>query len=291
MSYSPETGLVYFPVRDVDFVFSGVAAKDFNYNPLGWNTGEDPAFNPMPEDPATRKQIRDGVSAKLVAWDPVARREVWSVPMQTPWNGGTLSTMGGLVFQGNGEGYFVAYRATDGKELWSSGHLSSGIVAAPVSYSIEGTQYVSVAVGWGGIFPLILGELLSAGTGPAVNRVVTFKLDGNADLPDVAYARLPVDPPALTASAEEVDRGRTLYHVHCGMCHGNSAVNRGGVPDLRYSATLHDQDVFGLFPLKGGAEATGMPDFSQQLTEAEVESIRAYLIKRSNDLKDTADIP
>ena len=64
-----------------------------------------------------RAQIRAMMKGALVAWDPVAGRRVWSVPMPLPWNGGVLSTAGGLVFQGNGTGEFAAYAADSGKQV------------------------------------------------------------------------------------------------------------------------------------------------------------------------------
>ena len=66
----------------------------------------------------------------------------------SPWNGGTLATAGGLVFQGTADGQLVAYNATSGEKLWDA-PLGGGVVAAPMTYEIDGKQYVSIAVGWG----------------------------------------------------------------------------------------------------------------------------------------------
>jgi len=208
-----------------------------------------------------------------------------------PWNGGTLSTTSGLVFQGNGTGDFAAYDATNGKKLWSM-PMGSGIVAPPITYSIAGVQYVSVAVGWGGILPLNMGEALKASVKPKVNRVVTFRLGGTAKLPMPAEEPdAPLAPPPSTASAATVALGRTLYHVRCWMCHGDSAVNHGGVPDLRRSMAIADGDTFKAFVLEGAAEPLGMPNFSKDLKPDEVEAIRAYVIKRANDLKTDPTMP
>lgn len=291
MSFDPETGLVYFPVREVAYPFTAVAAKDFVEHERGWNTGEDPSKSSMPEDPAIRAQIRSSVSARLSAWDPVAQREVWSVPMKTPWNGGVLSTKSGLVFQGNGEGYFAAYDAKTGKNLWTSPFMSSGIVAAPMTYSIDGVQYVTVAVGWGGILPLNLGELLEGGARPAVNRIVTFKLGGSTDLPSVDHAMPPLNPPPLDASEADVNDGRVLFHTFCWMCHGDTAVNHGPTPDLRYSPMIGTAEGFSAFVLSGAGVERGMPEFTKELSPADAEKVRAYLIKRANDKVENPDTP
>jgi mono/diheme cytochrome c family protein len=211
--------------------------------------------------------------------------------MPMPWNGGTLSTGSGLVFQGNGTGDFAAYDATSGKKLWSM-PMGSGIVAPPITYSIAGTQYVSIAVGWGGILPLNMGEALQASVRPKVNRVVTFRLGGKAALPIPADApATPLAPPPSTASAATITKGHELYHVRCWMCHGDSAVNHGGVPDLRRSMAIADPATFRAFVLEGAAEPLGMPNFSKDLKADEVEAIRAYVIKRANDLKADPTMP
>ncbi|MFC3052410.1 PQQ-dependent dehydrogenase, methanol/ethanol family [Kordiimonas pumila] len=290
MSYNPETGLVYFPVTELPYGYTALNADDFEFRSKGWNTGEDPSKFSMPEDPEIRKQIRSMMKGKLVAWDPVEQKQVWSVPMIVPWNGGTLSTSGGLVFQGNGVGYIAAYSAETGEKLWSH-YVSTGVVAPPISYSIKGTQYISVAVGWGGILPINMGEPLKKGIPPRVNRVVTFKLGGTAVMEGVEADPLDLDPPAATASESVVNAGRVLYHTNCWMCHGDSAVNNGGVPNLRYSPVIAHADMFKAFVLGGAAEESGMPNFSGEVTPEQLEAIRAYVIKRANDLKENPDMP
>lgn len=291
MSFSRKTGLVYFPTAEIPYGYVAAKAGDFRFDERGWNTGQDPALTAMPEDPAIRSQIRGMMRGALVAWDPVRGKRAWSVPMPLPWNGGVLSTASGLVFQGNGTGEFVAYDAASGKKLWSM-PLGSGIVAPPITYSVRGVQYVSIAVGWGGILPLNMGEALKSSVGPLVNRVVTFRLGGSAKLP-VPQPRVavPVTPLPAPASAATVAQGRGLYHVRCWMCHGDTAVNHGGVPDLRRSAAIQDADGFRAFVLGGVAEPLGMPNFSKDLTADQVESIRAYVVKRARDLQADPTLP
>lgn len=285
MSYNPGTGLVYFPTAEMSYPYVAEKPGAFRYDPHGWNTGQDPARSSMPEDPAIRTQIRASMKGALIAWDPVKKKRVWSVPMEMPWNGGVLSTASGLVFQGNGLGDFVAYDAQQGRKLWSR-NLDSGIVAPPITYAVGGVQYVAVAVGWGGILPLNMGEGLGKAVGPRVNRIVTFRIGGKGELPALPREEpLPFEAPVPTASEAVVSQGRILFHTRCWMCHGDTAVNRGGVPDLRRSPTIGDKDAFAGFVLQGAAEPLGMPNFSKDLTVAQVEAIRAYVGKRANDLK------
>jgi quinohemoprotein ethanol dehydrogenase len=290
MSYSPRTGLVYFPAQEMAYGYNALPADRFQYRPRGWNTGENLAKIMMPEDPKVRAQIRATMSGKLVAWDPVAGKAVWSVPMAVPWNGGALSTSGGLVFEGNGEGNFVAYRADTGERLWSK-FLGSGIVAPPITYSVKGVQYVAVAVGWGGILPLNLGEALKKAVPPRVNRIVVFRLDGKAAMPLPTAEAASFDPPASTAPAAVIDQGRQYFHDSCWMCHGEGAVNNGGVPNLRRSAAITNAFVFRSLVVDGIAEERGMPNFGKDYTPEQAEAIRAYLIKRANDLKADPNLP
>ena len=88
---------------------------------------------------------------RLLAWDPVKQKEAWRVEYVAPWNGGTLTTAGNLVFQGTADGRFIAYNATTGEKLWES-PTGTGVVAAASTYMLDGKQYVSIAVGWGGVF-------------------------------------------------------------------------------------------------------------------------------------------
>ena len=116
---------------------------------------------------------------RLIAWDPVKQKEAWRVEHVAPWNGGTLTTAGNLVFQGTADGRFVAYNAKTGEKLWES-PTGTGIVAAASTYLVDGKQYVSIAVGWGGVFGIAkrVTELQSPGT------VFTFAIGGKAPLPE-----------------------------------------------------------------------------------------------------------
>src|SRR5204863_6811383 len=89
------------------------------------------------------------VQGRLIAWDPIAQKEVWRVERAGQSNGGVLSTAGNLVFQGTGMGDFTAVNAKTGEQLWSS-PVQTGVIAAPITYEINGTQYVAIMAGSGG---------------------------------------------------------------------------------------------------------------------------------------------
>src|SRR5262249_49839932 len=157
-----------------------------------------------------RKAIRASTKAKLVAWDPVARKPAWIVDHYVPWNGGLLSTAGGLLFQGTGEGKFVAYEAATGKELWES-FAQTGIIAAPITSEVDGEQYVTVDAGWGGTFATVPGLVVTGAAAGGTNHVLTFKLGGKAELPSLKTVARPLEPPPATAMPEKVAQGKGIY--------------------------------------------------------------------------------
>ncbi|MGB0188972.1 MAG: PQQ-dependent dehydrogenase, methanol/ethanol family, partial [Aequoribacter sp.] len=142
MSYSPDTGLVYIPAQEIPIVYGH--DSDYEYNSKGWNVGVRFELAASPDDPAVRAQLGAMVKGYITAWDPVTQTEKWRVQHPNMWNGGLLSTAGNLVFQGNAEGEFVAYTADSGERLWSS-YAQTGVVAGPVTYTVDGEQYVAVA--------------------------------------------------------------------------------------------------------------------------------------------------
>jgi len=280
MSFSPQTGLVYIPALETPFVYGNDPA--FKQSDVAWNVGTDSSFSSLPTDLAQFKAVRAAVKGQLLAWDPVAQKQAWSVDHASPWNGGVLSTAGGLVFQGNANAKFVAYNAGTGERLWDH-FAQTGIVAAPISYSIDGEQYIAVASGWGGAFTLIYGGLFPAESSPGVGRLLVFKLGGDAELPVVAerHLRKPT-PPALTADNSVLLAGKSLYDANCLVCHGDHAISSGLLPDLRWTPLLGIEDAWNSVLLGGARAAQGMPSFRSQLSKRDSEAVRQYVISQTH---------
>ena len=270
MSFSPQTGLVYFSAVETNTVFKTAAG----YKPqhMAANTG---LQAPIPDSEITVKLPREARS-QLVAWDPVNQREAWRSPVLGTIGGGTLATAGGLVFQGTNKGRFVAYRATDGQELWSS-ETQTGVVAAASSFELDGEQYIAVAAGYG---------LARYGMSNQ-SRLLVYKLGGTATLPPAPPPPRPpvLNPPPSTASADTIEAGHKKFASHCAMCHDTLYANRGVFPDLRYSPMINTPEAFVAVVIDGALQANGMASFKERLTADEVESVRAYLIERANQAK------
>ena len=141
------------------------------------------------------------------------------------WNGGTLSTAGGLVFQGAGDGYFSAYDAATGSRLL---HLFTGtsMMAAPITYSLGGKQYVAVAAGYGGSGMLSIGDAAAVKNYENNGRLLVFTL-GGGEVPLPRKREVPLGPPVVDNSGVPpmdpagMARGKELY-LQCAGCHGTA---------------------------------------------------------------------
>lgn len=280
MSYSPETGLTYIPVLDFPAVYA--QPENFEYNPGVSNTGTDGVIGGLPDDQAKRDAFGALLKGRLLAWDPVKQEEAWHVEYAGPWNGGTLATAGNLVLQGTADGKFVAYRADTGEALWDFA-TQTGVVAPPISYEIDGEQYISINVGWGGAFALVFGEYVQAESLPNVSRVLTFKLGAKAALPPVTWKPTVVfNPPELTATPETIELGFVTYQDVCMGCHGLNAVSGLIVPDLRGSAYLWDEKGWEDVVRGGLQKDQGMASFADNISAEQSEAIRSYVVQQAH---------
>jgi quinohemoprotein ethanol dehydrogenase len=280
MSYDPQTGLVYIPVIEAGFMYEGL--KDFEPKKLAFNTGINMVAAEMPQNPKIKQAILNSVHGELLAWDPVREKPAWKIERPRPWNGGVLSTAGNLVFEGTAAGNFEAYRADNGKKLWSF-DAQTGVMAGPVTYLVKGEQYVAVLAGWGGVFPLATGAVATKGGKVRnISRMLVFKLGGTANLPPPPEVEPPVlNPPPMTASEATVKKGQHLYQNFCSNCHGDAVVSGGVLPDLRYSSTLGNDAWFNVV-LRGLLEPHGMVSFSKEISHDDAAAIRAYVIFRAH---------
>jgi alcohol dehydrogenase (cytochrome c)/quinohemoprotein ethanol dehydrogenase len=282
MSYSPKTGLVYIPVHEVPTLYS--TDPNFKTRPVGINLGIDLSKFTLSDDPRTKAAALKSMKGYLLAWDPVTQREVWRAPHPSFSNGGVLSTAGGIVFQGDTEGFLNAYNARTGAKIWSFDG-QSGIIAAPISFAVQGRQYVTVVVGYGGANGLFPGEAGWGKGGPRRNksRVMTFALDANGPAlpPLTKMVVAPLVTPAQPGTSASILAGGQMYQSSCFVCHGGAARSTGIVPDLRRSAAVGDAQTFYSVVGDGLLADRGMVSFSKMYDRSQIEAIRAYIISRS----------
>jgi quinohemoprotein ethanol dehydrogenase len=276
MSYNQRTGLVYFPVIRAVSVFTPSREAEAL---MRKNVGR--MLSDQGVDALVRTQ-RPTSGGELVAWDPLARKAAWRRSQSSEFNGGTLTTDGNLVFQGLTDGHFNAYSADKGHKLWSfDAHM--GIMAAPMTYSVAGRQYVCVLAGYGG----------GAGESAAIGymgwqwglprRVLVFRLGATAQLPTtpqpVTHVK-PMDNAAQKLDPTRVTAGGVLYGEACTGCHGEAVVANGNAPDLRASPLAFDQLAFRRVLVEGLLVPKGMPRFDD-LSDAEIGSLYEFIRARA----------
>ena len=146
MSYDPQTGLVYIPTMNLCMDLEGIEPeykRGAFFLGVNFDLGK---FGP------------GGHGGGVKAWDPVKQKEVWFNKDELPFNGAMMSTAGGLVFHGDIKGWFKALDAKTGKTLWKF-NTGSGITAAPMTYVLDGKQYVAVVSGRTQSIPAFFGAL------------------------------------------------------------------------------------------------------------------------------------
>lgn len=267
MAFNPGTGLAYIPAQEIGKLFTPI--KDFKTSPIGWNLGVDVAGTP---------ELKHGF---LLAWDPVNQKEVWRVDYRGPWNGGIVTTAGNIVAQGSAAGEFGIYRADNGQKLWSM-NAQSAMMGGPISYEVDGEQYIAVVSGWGSAFSLQAGKIAAqSGNLRNVSRVLAFKVGGTATLPPLEPRQLVINPPPEPADAASIAHGTALFGRYCSACHGEMAVGGGVVPDLRASNFLGN-DFWYEIVLNGALKDAGMVSFKSVLDRDDATAVRNYVIHRAN---------
>lgn len=272
-SWNPETNLLYIATQRAWFVMR--TAEGFVANPTGTNLGIDmgASFVYYQDNPDARREFVGYVQA----WDPVAGREVWRSDELPGPTGGVLSTGGGLVFSGGGNNnnVFRAYNTETGEKVWEF-DTQTGVVAAPITFELDGKQYIALSVG-----------VNQAGNyyAPNYSRMLVFTLDGNAQLPEpLTFTPPELNPPPLTASADVVARGQEVYNANCSICHGNGGLARGAnFPNLLVSPMLHSQEGFDSIVLQGARAERGMPSFADKLMAEDTQAILGYLVSRATE--------
>lgn len=287
MAYNPDLQLAYIPAQELPQAY--VVDPLGTDKPAKWNTGVDFAAGVPPEfTPAIRAMVRPTLKGRLIAWDPIANEQRWSYEHNNAWNGGVLSTAGGLVFQGQLEGQFSAFDAATGEKLWSQ-DVKSGAASGPGTYMIDGEQYVTITTGWGSAYALTAGFGYDEAVSPTVGKVVTFKLGADLEIPEVEMPPIDMTPKAERFGDEAMlAEGLVHFSRNCMVCHGPFAISSGVLPDLRWSEISGDKEIWYDVVHEGTLAGNGMVAFDDVLTADDMEAIRAYVIAQGHAAADGA---
>ena len=291
MSFDESKGVVYIPAQDAPNLYSldpefrktGL----YKRNPSEFNLGVDLANSSFLA--AQYESEAPVAKGYLKAFNPLTGEELWSVDHVHYWNSGVVATEGGLVFQGDGLGYLSAYDTDNGEKLWTFNTYIS-MLAPPITYEIDGEQYVTILAGTGGIENNFgyTNETAVIKYGN-FGKLLGFKLDAVLAVsePRIRDRTIP-EQPKLVASAQDLIRGEQLYNVSCGRCHGGNARSGGIIPDLRMMAPETHQ-IFKNIVVDGVYAGKGMAGFGDILNEKDTEMIRQYVISRALIDKAVAD--
>jgi quinohemoprotein ethanol dehydrogenase len=272
MALSAKTGLVYLMIKNNAMII-GDDPKPLKLEFGQFNTG------------TTGKRPDLAQTVSFIAFDPATGKRVWE---DAGLGGGALATGGGLVFRNRGSilGEMVAYRATDGKVLWSQPTPNVG-QPAPITYSINGDQYVAMTTGAGGVTAFSMP--VTYGYSPG--RMLVFKLGGKAKMPADPPPPPPANPSSEVFSKDVIAKGEETYGRYCGNCHGRAGESSGVIPDLRRSGMLGNKSAWQQIAFHGALEARGMHGWGKddQISSEAIENVRAYVNERAVALKKTGD--
>jgi quinohemoprotein ethanol dehydrogenase len=277
MSFNPKTGLAYYPAMHITATFTdkGIDLAKWRSTPWLGGYGVNGQFVSGP----SRK---DGPVSTLQAWDPVRQRLAWEVPMEGLFHPGTLTTAGNLVLQGRVDGTLWAYAADSGKPLWQH-NLGLGLSAPPVTYAVNGRQYIAILVGWGGALAGLGGPLSAThGWAYGVHKryLVAFALDGKATLPPQPPPSFPAPLKAeFAVDAGAAQFGAALYGI-CSACHGPAAVSAGMAPDLRASPAVVSTETFARIVRDGTRANRGMPRYAD-FTDQQLRALQHYIRRQA----------
>jgi quinohemoprotein ethanol dehydrogenase len=274
-AFSPRTGLVYLQAQAHSRT-RYIPRATFEYvkglDNIGlWHFAQ---HGPNEDGPPAADPTAPPTESYLLAWDPVAKKAAWKTPGQ---GNGVLATAGNLVFQGHARdaimGELVAYRADTGERIWSH-ETPNAVMTAPITYSVDGEQYILATSGAGGV-AIIAPPSVMRERQPG--RLVAFKLDGTAKLPADPAPVGPVPMPSQTFPAAQAALGKDLYTQQCARCHGFAARASNIIPDLRRSKALGDAVLWKSIVEDGVLAANGMIGWKTFLPPAGAEAIRAYV--------------
>jgi quinohemoprotein ethanol dehydrogenase len=258
--------------------------QDFGVQDNAWKktspvgTTQAAAMIGLPEVPGDKLNK----TARLEAWDPARQKRVWSRSVSGPEGGSVMATAGNLVFQGRMDGRFVAYAADSGEELWSF-DAQAPVLAPPISFAVDGKQYVTVMTGNSGHSALFGADNRAFVTDYRTmpRRLLTFALGGEARLapPARAIQSFPPDPDFRADPARHA-RGEMTFGMRCAICHGFLAEPGGFGPDLRRSGVVLDAAAFRDVVKQGALQQQGMPRFGE-FDDASLDDLRHYIRARA----------
>ncbi len=275
LAYDPSKNVLFIPAMNLDYDYTIPAQKTEGlFGELGVS------ITPS-----------EGRSGKLIAWDPVSQKEIWSVEHERPMNSGLLHSSAGIVFQGTAEGYFKAYDSSSGQEIWSKA-TGGAMRAAPSSVLVDGKQLIVVSVGRGTNSMVAKQEVDQASTDRSRSqpRLLAFAIGGTEETPAWQEKYFFQEPKLPKPEKELAALGATMFHDNgCEGCHGIGAKSiGGGIPDLRMRQ--YSQEYIRAV-MDGALVSRGMPKFDY-LSDSHLVAINSFLLGKAwESYEDEDNVP
>lgn len=263
-SYSPETGLYYLGVNNscMNAVVVTPVMSRFGLTGVSYTASLAPGYDFVGE---------------FVAFDPVTGEREWVYRPEsgTPMTASALSTSGGIVFGGTADRQFFALHDRTGELLWQT-RLNGDISGAPITYEVDGKQYLAVAAG-GRVAPTTtLGRLVGVDVPQGSGTVWVFSLP--EDEPRQLPRPVRLDTPTRTVTdgvyqAAQAEQGQQLFDRECLSCHEAELYSGGNLVAKWGGGVLSDiyQDISLTMP----------PSNPGGLTGVSYASIVAYFLRES----------
>lgn len=278
MAYNPGEGLVFIPTLSASLGFK-TEPRDRDYVDLARNTNAIALF-PDPNKPEDKEIIGDApflpIESRLIAWDPVKGEERWRAKTLPFWSGGVLSTAGGLAIAGSADGQLYFHDVKTG-EIVHTINIGVGTAAPPITYELDGEQYIAVVSGLGGAPLAIWVPGYASMKYENISRLLVFKLGGGpVELPPEVEP--PFQHPALegfSTDPQVIANGAQKYGDFCVACHLPGGAP-SGYPNI-WNMAPGTVENFDAIVLGGAYEYAGMASFADVLNEEDTRAILAFI--------------
>jgi alcohol dehydrogenase (cytochrome c) len=291
----PRTKILYLPMQETCTDMTSVAREP----------GEKTNF---PHFVIKLRPGSDGQLGRLQAINLETGKPVWTHRERAPMSSGALATAGGLIFQATFDRYFKAFDAATGEMLWQT-RLNDMATSYPITFEVNGAQYVAISSGSGNPYSNTWGNLVPEMRRPPGGGSVlyVFRLLGKATLPltQSALGSAPTlapsanpgavtHPDELTApffSQAQADRGADVYRNNCASCHGEHLNDGAFASALKGPPFRREWNGKALGALGQFIVSQMPPGKAGQLTKAQYADIIAFLISANGFKAGASDLP
>ncbi|RDW20028.1 quinonprotein alcohol dehydrogenase [Oceanobacillus arenosus] len=267
-AYNPNTEYFYVLGSDQYQTFS--RHEDIEYDPDSVEEGHywiGSIIAPVMDAP-----VRGTITAMDVKTNTIAWQQEWDAQAYS----GAMTTKGNLLFVGHNDGRLIAYDATTGEQLWEF-MTDAGVNAPPITYEIDGKQYVTVMAAGNSLAGSKHGDSIWTfsldGIYESVEDVVKVNAEDASAVED-SDSESSTEGESVSSEEGKTANGLAVYENNCLACHGTEGANGHNGPNLQKSDVASSKEDV-ISRVKAGGET--MPAFEGTLTEEEINDVASYI--------------